>query len=438
MLDLKGIADNSFNVVVDKGSFDALCADDSEDTKAKCHKYLNEIFRVVSEKGGAYMCVSLLQDFVLKTLTDFACKGEGNIRKDNHLFDFRVQRIEKGLRKDPHANEFVPFMVTIKKSAIDTTNEKMVDLKNKMSSFVTYVEMHMAPPMPLPLQFIHEKIRRDQVCLMFAPQMKTLQKGQRFEILAFDYKVSRMIPRYTLYIVDSNDDKILEKNSCACFITPQGRERDQMFCTEIGNFTLSKQAGFSRLIVAHLNHGHQFGDLEQVKTQLSPKVLELAPENCSNKKELPFLSIGSDIGKRVGVYREDGIMVEDYKVDTSEVYRQVVFQGKLEQVQSEAMLVYRNTKNAQDLFQANTRLYQKKKQRVIVINHDFLCSEYQRAKMIGMGLAPKAFLGTDKLNLLVLGTGAGLLTMFLQSQLKDHINKLDTIDNNATMLKIAE
>ena len=77
-----------------------------------------------------------------------------------------------------------------------------------------------------------------------------------------------------------------------------------MFCTEVGNFTLSKQAGFSRLIVAHLNHGHVFGDLENVKNQLSPKVLELAPEGCSNKKELPFLSIGSDIGKRMPIYRE--------------------------------------------------------------------------------------------------------------------------------------
>lgn len=75
------------------------------------------------------------------------------------------------------------------------------------------------------------------------------------------------------------------------------------------------------MIIAHLNHGHQFGDLEAVKTQLSPKVLELAPENCKNKNELPFLSIGSDIGKRVGVYREAGIIVEDYKVDTNEVYR---------------------------------------------------------------------------------------------------------------------
>lgn len=187
-----------------------------------------------------------------------------------------------------------------------------------------------------------------------------------------------------------------------------------MFCTEAGNFVLSKQAGFSRLIIAHLNHGHIFADLEGVKAQLSQKVIELAPVNCANKNELPFLSIGSDIGKRLTVYRERGIIVEDYRVETNEVYRQVVFASKLEQVQSEALLAYRNVKNAENVFEVQTRLYPKKKQRIIGINHDYLCSEYQRSKMAGIGLAPASFNDKEqKLNFLVLGTGAGLLTMFI-------------------------
>jgi len=103
-----------------------------------------------------------------------------------------------------------------------------------------------------------------------------------------------------------------------------------MFCTEVGNYVLSKQAGFSRLIIAHLNHGHLFKDLEQVKAQLSQKVIDLAPIECVNTNELPFLSIGADIGKRLTIYKENGIIVEDYKVETSEVYRQVVFLSKLE------------------------------------------------------------------------------------------------------------
>jgi len=51
-----------------------------------------------------------------------------------------------------------------------------------------------------------------------------------------------------------------------------------------------------------LNHGHKFESIETVKNELSPKVLELAPTHCSNYKEIPFLTIGSDIGERGSVY----------------------------------------------------------------------------------------------------------------------------------------
>jgi spermidine synthase len=64
----------------------------------------------------------------------------------------------------------------------------------------------------------------------------------------------------------------------------------------------------------------------------------------------------------------------------------------------------------------NSTIAPKKKQRVLVINHDLLCSEYQYAMLSGLCLAPKL---VDKQNLrvLVLGTGAGLLPMFLKNQL---------------------
>lgn len=98
---MKEVQDGSIAVVIDKGSFDALCADDNEETKAKCKTYLNEVFRVLSETGGAFVCISLLQDFVLKALVDFTNKGEGNTHYKTNLFDFRMQRVDKYLRKDP-------------------------------------------------------------------------------------------------------------------------------------------------------------------------------------------------------------------------------------------------------------------------------------------------------------------------------------------------
>lgn len=63
-LDLK-FEENHFDAVIDKGSFDALCCDDTSETKSKVNKYLTEIERVLNTAqkgscGGKYICVSLL------------------------------------------------------------------------------------------------------------------------------------------------------------------------------------------------------------------------------------------------------------------------------------------------------------------------------------------------------------------------------------------
>jgi hypothetical protein len=64
-----------------------------------------------------------------------------------------------------------------------------------------------------------------------------------------------------------------------------------------------------------LGHGHKFKDLEQVKAEISGKVIDLAPRNCTNFKEIPFLTVGSDIGERGIVFKTDdgSIIVEDVK-----------------------------------------------------------------------------------------------------------------------------
>lgn len=151
-----------------------------------------------------------------------------------------------------------------------------------------------------------------------APQLKDLHLGQKFELFCFDkttYGKEGAKPRYTLTVVDSSDAKVLKQRTCAAFITPQGKERESIVSTEVGKENLSNQAGYSRLIIITLNHGHKFESIETVKNELSPKVLELAPSPCTNYKEIPFLTIGKDIGERGQVFTsEDGnIFVEDLK-----------------------------------------------------------------------------------------------------------------------------
>lgn len=71
VLDLK-IEANSQQVIVDKGTFDALCCDEKEETITKVTKYLDELIRVLSdEEGSTILCVSLLQNFLLKRLLTY-------------------------------------------------------------------------------------------------------------------------------------------------------------------------------------------------------------------------------------------------------------------------------------------------------------------------------------------------------------------------------
>ena len=52
--------DDDFKYILDKGTFDALCCDQSEETKEKVNKYMSEILRVNDSQNGKYLFVSLL------------------------------------------------------------------------------------------------------------------------------------------------------------------------------------------------------------------------------------------------------------------------------------------------------------------------------------------------------------------------------------------
>lgn len=71
-----------FSVVLDKGTLDALMTDDTDEVKQTVHNYLSEIGRVL-RVGGRYVCISLLQEHIVRELVDFFPR--------NH-FMFRVVR----------------------------------------------------------------------------------------------------------------------------------------------------------------------------------------------------------------------------------------------------------------------------------------------------------------------------------------------------------
>lgn len=60
-----------FGYAIDKGTLDAIAVDDKQATIDMCNAYFNEMCRVLKNKNGIFMFVSLLQPHVFKIFTDF-------------------------------------------------------------------------------------------------------------------------------------------------------------------------------------------------------------------------------------------------------------------------------------------------------------------------------------------------------------------------------
>jgi hypothetical protein len=121
------------------------------------------------------------------------------------------------------------------------------------------------------------------------------------------------------------------------------------------------------------------------------------------------------------------------------VTRQIVFESKPEQIQSEIQIIYKDPSKGEipDGIKLTSELAGHKKKRITIANHNFLCSEYQLAMMSSISLA-KSFADKPAISVLVLGTGAGTIPMFLQSQLgPKHIKEIVTVDISEDMVKVS-
>ena len=58
--------DGSFDVILDKGSLDALMGEDCPEATSTGSAYLRECARLLKAPGGRFLCVTLAQEHVLR------------------------------------------------------------------------------------------------------------------------------------------------------------------------------------------------------------------------------------------------------------------------------------------------------------------------------------------------------------------------------------
>ncbi|GBM70722.1 Methyltransferase-like protein 13 [Araneus ventricosus] len=311
--------DGIFSVVIDKGTLDALLVDKSQEVDERINTMFSQIERVL-RNGGRYLCFSLLQEHVLNKLLDwFTDKG----------WLVRLHRCSKAEAKHEDSLAFPVYAVVMTK-------------------------LKKIPGVPMVLELMHEGLLTPQRCSSKADAIDYVKSAQHYAFLKHYLNKKKMAEddiclelcspdtgrvKYRMFVVDRKEKS---KMKFAVFVVVQGRETEWLFSTPQGRQELAANVSCERLVVVHLLRDNVYSSLEEVKSDLSGKVLELAPASC--KDQVPILSLGDDVGQRDIRCRDRSelsgeYVVEDVLSNNDDLYRRLIFLNSPYIIQSEAKLM---------------------------------------------------------------------------------------------------
>lgn len=375
--------DEEFTVILDKGLVDALTPD--KDCPAKLYAVLKEVSRVL-RVGGRFLCISLLQNHVLQALLKWFSSDPA------WTWVIRFHRSEDAEPQDS-SRLVLPIFVVV-----------FIKLK-RLLGLETVTEMAFDPqskPKRVPASTLCEEVASLQqyAFLRLDISRRKLQKGEDVSLNLF---VSWSdVPRYRLFVCDLQVPSQTQLRF-AIFIVPQGRESEWMFSTPEGREQLTEECQAERVIVVHLCREQNYLCLDQVKKELSSKVMELAPASYVPGQMVPFMTTGEDVGNRQIRHRGCSVIsghyvVEDVTLPKGIVVRRLIFLDKPHVIQTEARIKSVKQKG--------------QKGKVWEVVKDDLRSEYYKYMVAGLAfIMPK---GTEEpANALIVGLGGGTLPLFL-------------------------
>ncbi|XP_022094933.1 methyltransferase-like protein 13 [Acanthaster planci] len=412
--------DGSVNAVLDKGWLDSIMAGSQEGAVETASCFFDQIHRIL-KMGGRYVCITLAADQTARHLLEyFSEKG-------------CMVRLHQVTRAEQVAGE--------------------TQLKSQQGPVFAFVctKFKSIPGMSLPLEVcLTDAVTPQRVesgdkiltviaeCRHYAIVRHQLQTKtglvDRFSVEFYD-STKLESPRYTTHVVDSDSKNYGLSQKFAIFITPQGRETEWMFSTDKGRRKLAESAGFQRLLVVSLHRDHFYTDMSSIKAELSSQVMELAPPGLDESIQVPFISVGDDIGQRDVLYRGNSqwtgdFVVEDVKSDDGETFRRLLFlSGTL--IQSQARLKKERPRKGR----------QKQKDKgsgsKVAIDFNYLDFNFHKHMVAGLAAVPQFLdLLAREMRLLIVGLGAGILPMFLHQ----HFPKLliDVVELDAAIAEVAK
>ncbi|XP_043918670.1 eEF1A lysine and N-terminal methyltransferase isoform X2 [Protopterus annectens] len=418
--------DSCFQVVLDKGTLDAIMTDESEKTVENVNRMFSEIGRVL-QVGGRFVCISLAQEHILKKVVNYFSAEGWMVRVH------KMAENEENMRERQFVMPVFVFVCTKFKQIPGSTMilEICIDEQDRPSRLESTSKLIAAV-----MERQHYALLRNKL---------KMRSHDSVSLNLCEKDTSKT--RYTLHVVDCPSVKPSRTNIFAIFIVPQGRETKWLFASEEGRKQLAESAAFQRLIIVTLHRDQQYESLQAIQDELSQKVMELAPPDLPANVQVPFLSEGGDIGIRTvrhkGTSDTSGeYVIEDVKGEEGEFFRQLIFLSNSSLVQSEAKLMPSKVqsvpkKKRKDKKKTSTSdSVQIPSSQGLVIDKSYLCCEHHRAMVAGMAfLEHPTSLTEIPMSVLVVGLGGGSLPLFIHDYFQHAY--LEIVDIDPFMLEVA-
>ncbi|XP_015172807.1 PREDICTED: methyltransferase-like protein 13 [Polistes dominula] len=370
-------SNEKFNVVLDKGTLDALMPNEKQETISVIDKYFKEITRVL-RNGGRYICISLLQEHILRKILSYFTANN---------FMIRVAQCHKAevKTKQEEGSSIPVFVVVATKFMKPTESILEISLTDGKPERISSVDALISAVL---------SIQQSALICNCLDKRSIADVG---EICLDLHKVGDKHPRYTVYIL--NQPCAGGAKSYAAFIVPQGKETDWLFSTKEGRKQVLDSTQQDRLVIVTLRREHNFESLDAVKTELGDCIRNLAPSGLPAKSNIPYLSLGTSLNARTTCYEGkseiSGSFVVEEIEENKHTLRRLIFLNNPHVIQSEARLK-----------EVKSRRHKKKK----VIDNGFLADKHH----IYMSVGVSTILDSTKSNeIVIIGLGGGRLCTFL-------------------------
>lgn len=430
-----GFEDSSYQVTLDKGTLDAMA---SEEEGALAKNMLTEVSRVLAV-GGRYVCVTLAQEHVVQLAVEHFSQAGWAIR-------LHCMTKEEDNDSDTSASTFaLPVFV-------------LVCTKFRQPPPFPVLEMCTGEDgAPIRLSSVPDLLAAVKERQAYALMRQKLRRGTdsaSSSSLTLCNATSGL-PRYTLTVQDSSPSaKVPRLNHFAIFIVPQGRESDWLYGSSEGRAQLANSANFRRLVIVSMHRDQEYEDMQAIQSELSSMVMELAPPGMAANQQVPFLSVGGDLGWRKVVGRGVSELtgeytVEDVRGEDGHLYRRLIFLKNDQLVQSESRLctpskasASRKKKNKRKpnpaASEAPCNTQGPDGTIALSVDHSILCCTHHEVMVAGLAMLGLST-STDKehpISVLLVGLGGGGLAQFVHDFVP--LSQVDVIELDPAVLDMAK